>query len=76
MNAATAIPAARPVVKEAARQLTEHDVASMLGLSVKTIRHWRADGKGPRWKKFGGAIKYDAAELELWIRSRPSGGGD
>ena len=52
----------------------EHLVASITGMSVKTLRKWRLLGRGPSWKKFGGSVRYDLAELDNWIRRCPAGG--
>jgi predicted DNA-binding transcriptional regulator AlpA len=44
--------------------LNERQVAETLGLSVTTLRSWRCREKGPRFHKFGGAVRYDSAEIE------------
>lgn len=36
--------------------LSESDVAALLGLSVKTLRNWRVDGKGPVYAKPGRVV--------------------
>ncbi len=51
----------RPLAKE-------HEAARILGLSVKTLRRWRWAGKGPRFLKIGGAVRYDPADLEAFMR--------
>lgn len=37
--------------------LTERDAARLLGLSVATLRAWRLKGKGPRFVRFGRAVR-------------------
>ena len=38
-----------------ARCLSEREAATVLGVSVFTLRKWRWQGKGPRYVKFAGA---------------------
>ena len=61
--------------------LTEREVEETRGIRVKQLRHMRARGDGPAWKKVsgqvgcrGGRVLYPAADLDAWIASRPGGG--
>ncbi len=47
--------------------LNERETAQRLGLRVATLRRWRWAGKGPRYLKIEGAIRYDPADLEAFI---------
>ena len=47
--------------------LNERETAHRLGLRVATLRRWRWAGKGPRYLKIEGAIRYDPADLEAFI---------
>jgi len=49
--------------------LTEHEVAKQLGLSVATLRAWRLKGKGPRFVRFGRAVRYLADDIERFVES-------
>lgn len=49
-------------------------LAAVLGLSVKAVRQWRLLGKGPKYRKFGSAVRYGRPDLEAWISSQPHGG--
>ena len=49
--------------------IDEHEAARILGLSVKTIRRWRWAGQGPRFCKFGSAVRYDTVDLADFINS-------
>jgi excisionase family DNA binding protein len=49
--------------------LTERQVAEQLGLSVATLRAWRHRGKGPRFLRFGRAVRYLPADLDEFIRA-------
>ena len=40
--------------------------ARRLGLSTSTLNKWRVTGEGPRFKKFGAAVRYDPADLQLF----------
>lgn len=52
-----------------ARALTEREVAERLGLSVATLRAWRHRGKGPRYVRFGRAVRYLTADLDDFVRA-------
>ena len=49
--------------------LTESQVAERLGLSVATLRAWRHRGTGPRFLRFGRAVRYLPADLDEFIRA-------
>jgi hypothetical protein len=53
---------------------TPAQVAEHLIRSEGTLANWRSQGKGPRWKKLGGSIRYDWADVYEWEKSEPSGG--
>lgn len=42
----------------------------MTGLSRRTLQGWRLRGKGPTFYRLGtDVIRYEANEVEVWIRS-------
>jgi predicted DNA-binding transcriptional regulator AlpA len=45
----------------------EHEVSTMTDLSVLTLRRWRSQGKGPRFLKLGGAVRYRLSDVEAWL---------
>jgi predicted DNA-binding transcriptional regulator AlpA len=49
--------------------LTDIAVAQQLGLSVATLRAWRLKGKGPRFVRFGRAVRYLAADVERFVEA-------
>lgn len=49
--------------------LTETQTAEQLGLSIATLRAWRHRGKGPRFVRFGRAVRYLRADLDAFIRA-------
>jgi predicted DNA-binding transcriptional regulator AlpA len=54
---------------------TDIETARLLGVAVATVRRWRLTGQGPKYRKFGGAVRYFAEDIEAFIQSAPSGGG-
>lgn len=55
---------------------TDNEAAEFLGISVSTIRRWRLNGSGPRWIRIGTSIRYPLADLESYVATLPSGGGN
>ena len=49
--------------------LSPREAASRLGLSEQTLANWRTARKGPNYRKFGSAIRYSVADLEIFERS-------
>jgi len=49
------------------KMVKEDQAAEILCLSVKTLRQWRWAGKGPRFRKFGNAVRYALDDLEAYI---------
>jgi predicted DNA-binding transcriptional regulator AlpA len=49
--------------------MTEQEVARRLGLSVATLRAWRVRRRGPRYVRFGRAVRYLAPDIERFVRS-------
>jgi hypothetical protein len=45
--------------------LTESQVAERLRLSIATLRAWRHRGTGPRFLRFGRAVRYLPADLDF-----------
>ena len=73
--AARARKGAKPALEAApASRATPAELAAYLRKSEGTLANWRSQGKGPRWKKPGGSILYDWADVYAWERSQPSGG--
>jgi predicted DNA-binding transcriptional regulator AlpA len=54
--------------------ITEKSVATMLAISVATVRRWRLLGSGPTFVKIGAAVRYRPEDVQRWLESRPSGG--
>lgn len=45
---------------------TEAEVAEVLKISRYTLALWRTQGKGPRFRKFGQAVRYQRDDLIAW----------
>ena len=54
--------------------LDEKELAQWLRVSIGTLRYWRTEGKGPRYRKVGQLVRYAPADVHDWLNSRPSGG--
>jgi predicted DNA-binding transcriptional regulator AlpA len=49
------------------RALNEHEVAERLNMSVATLRAWRLKRKGPRYVRFGRAVRYLVADIDRFV---------
>lgn len=54
--------------------LNEREVASLLGISVRTVQDWRQSGDGPPFLKLSkrkrGAVRYDPRDVQAYVRER------
>jgi hypothetical protein len=46
---------------------TSAELADALKHSEQTPRHWRVNGEGPRFYKFGKRVLYDGADVVEWL---------
>lgn len=46
-----------------------HDVAEYLGVPVATLYQWRYRGYGPRGRRVGRYLRYEADEVRSWFIS-------
>ncbi len=49
--------------------LREQEAADILNVKVATLRRWRWAGKGPRYRKIGGAVRYSVEDLNTFIEA-------
>ena len=49
--------------------LTEKQVAPLLNISIKTLQSWRLRGYGPRFRKFGRAVRYLEEDVQAFRES-------
>ncbi len=55
---------------DAWQYLGTRDVASLLGLSPRTLDRYRVSGAGPKFHKFGNRVRYARADVEAWAAER------
>lgn len=44
----------------------QNEAAKLLSLAPATLARWRWAGKGPVYRKFGSAVRYSLADLNLF----------
>jgi predicted DNA-binding transcriptional regulator AlpA len=54
--------------------LTEIEVSRVAKISLATLRRWRLEKRGPRFRKFGSLVRYSEEDLANWMKAQPSGG--
>jgi len=52
----------------------ETEVSEMIGPSLPTLRRWRLEDRGPKFRKFGSLVRYGNFDLDEWVEAQPSGG--
>ena len=50
--------------------MTTKEAAALMGLKVNTLEIWRLRGSGPRFVKFGRAVRYRLDDLEKYIEAQ------
>lgn len=50
--------------------ITEKELAQITGFALQTIRNWRHVRRGPNYVKISRAVRYDYAEVMLFMNSR------
>jgi hypothetical protein len=58
-----------PPEMEQLRAVGEREAVAILGVSIQTARNWRHLGRGPRYCKYGRAVRYLLADLLAGERS-------
>ena len=49
--------------------ITDRDVARRLGVSLSTVRSWRLRRTGPRYLKFGRAVRYRLSDIDAYLHA-------
>lgn len=62
-------------VAERHRFVSDRELETITGVKRRTWQKHRLFGKGPRFYRIGGSVRYDLAEVMEWIRSNAVGGG-
>ena len=53
---------------------TEIELSERISVSLSTLRRWRLENRGPKFRKLGALVRYGADDLKLWTQAQPSGG--
>lgn len=51
---------------------TPTDLSVQLQISLSTLGTWRSTGKGPKFYRFGGLIRYNPADVTAWTEAQAS----
>src|SRR5207247_10268785 len=46
--------------------LTEGQLADLLKVSKRSIQRWRVEGRGPRFRRHGAAVRYALSDALAW----------
>jgi predicted DNA-binding transcriptional regulator AlpA len=58
------------------RFLNETELSELTGIATRTLQRWRLENRGPRFRKLGGAVRYEMNDVNDWVAACPSGGGN
>jgi hypothetical protein len=47
--------------------MTQQEVAALFDRTVGVLANWRCTGKGPKYVKLGGKVKYRKSDVEAFI---------
>lgn len=50
--------------------LLEREVANKLNISIVTLRKLRSEGKGPKFGRIGGSIRYQLSDVKKFIEKK------
>ncbi len=53
--------------------LTPKEVSAITKIKTTTLGSWRWSGKGPKYCKVGGSVRYPKSQLEQWIQEHSKG---
>jgi predicted DNA-binding transcriptional regulator AlpA len=56
------------------RFLTEIELSDRIHVSLATLRRWRLENRGPKFRKLGSLVRYGEYDLSQWMEAQPSGG--
>ena len=49
--------------------LFDVEVATLTGASISSVRKWRLQGRGPRFIRLGGAVRYRESDVLEYVES-------
>lgn len=53
--------------------LTTRETADYLRLAINTLEHWRLEGRGPAFTRFGRQVRYRRADVDRWLAEMNEG---
>ena len=56
------------------RFLKEFELSDRIHVSLATLRRWRLENRGPKFRKLGSLVRYGESDLTEWMEAQPSGG--
>jgi excisionase family DNA binding protein len=56
-----------------AELLTTREAAEYLRLSESSLNHWRLEGRGPAFTRFGRQVRYRRADVDRWLTEMNEG---
>ena len=54
-------------MRQTREYLTEDEAAAHVHLNPRTLSNWRSAGRGPRYLKAGGRVRYLREDLDRWL---------
>ncbi len=70
----TSINSATHALQSGKQFVSDLEVEATYRIPAKTLRNMRILGRGPRYRKFNAAVRYQICDVETWIESLPTGG--
>ncbi|MGO4917670.1 helix-turn-helix transcriptional regulator [Pseudogemmobacter sp. W21_MBD1_M6] len=68
--------AARPIrACPTSETMRRHEVAELLGVSVRTMEGWAQKGGGPAFRRIGRDALYLRSDVDAWFLEQPTLGG-
>lgn len=56
-----------PIFEELGQLHTPEEAARYLDTTERAMEYWRANGRGPKYVKIGGAVRYPYKYLREWL---------
>ncbi len=56
--------------EQASPYAPEGEISAIIRIPVMTLRRWRREARGPPFRKLGGRVLYNKAEVLAWVESQ------
>lgn len=50
--------------------MSARDLAGELGVPLRTVYHWHAEGTGPKAHRFGRHLRFRREDVDLWVQAQ------